>query len=51
MRHQVITNQDSLATYVLSKRPRDLGWREAGIHVIDSDLGPSGALRTSPAEF
>ncbi|WP_245473723.1 resolvase [Bradyrhizobium zhanjiangense] len=42
--HQVITNQESLKLqYALSQRARDLGWREADIEVIDSDLGQSGA--------
>lgn len=42
--HQVITNQESLKLqYALSQRARDLGWREADIDVIDSDLGQSGA--------
>src|SRR3989442_15987206 len=42
--HQVITNQESLKLqYALSRRARDLGWREADIEVIDSDLGQSGA--------
>jgi hypothetical protein len=38
--HQVITNQESLKLqYGLSQRARELGWREADIDVIDSDLG------------
>src|SRR6266446_3758554 len=42
--HQVITNQESLKLqYGLSQRARELGWREADIDVIDSDLGQSGA--------
>src|SRR6266436_6570614 len=42
--HQVITNQESLKLqYALSHRARELGWREADIDVIDSDLGQSGA--------
>src|SRR5450755_1664739 len=42
--HQVITNQESLKLqYALSQRARELGWREADIDVIDSDLGQSGA--------
>lgn len=42
--HQVITNQESLRLqYALSQRARALGWREAAIDVIDSDLGQSGA--------
>src|SRR5215475_3281103 len=51
--HQVITNQESLKLqYALSQRARDLGWREADIDVIDSDLGQSGATaahRKGPA--
>lgn len=42
--HQVITNQESLKLqYALSQRARELGWREADIDVIDSDLGQSVA--------
>jgi DNA invertase Pin-like site-specific DNA recombinase len=42
--HQVITNQESLKLqYALSQRAHELGWREADIDVIDSDLGQSGA--------
>src|SRR5712664_479685 len=42
--HQVIANQESLKLqYAFSQRARDLGWREADIDVIDSDLGQSGA--------
>jgi DNA invertase Pin-like site-specific DNA recombinase len=42
--HQVTTNQESLRLqYALSQRARELGWREADIDVIDSDLGQSGA--------
>jgi hypothetical protein len=42
--HQVVTNQESLKLqYALSQRARELGWREADINVIDSDLGQSGA--------
>ena len=42
--HQVITNHESVKLqYALSQRARDLGWREADIDVIDSDLGQSGA--------
>lgn len=36
------TNQESLKLQSLSQRARDLGWREADIDVIDSDLGQSG---------
>src|SRR6266478_3932563 len=42
--HQVINNQESLKLqYALSQRARGLGWREADIDLIDSDLGQSGA--------
>src|SRR6266567_2627601 len=41
---QVINNQESLRLqYALHKRARELGWREAAIDVIDTDLGLSGA--------
>ncbi|WP_428483772.1 recombinase family protein [Rhodopila sp.] len=42
--HQVLTNQESTRLqYALRQRARDLGWREADIEVIDSDLGLSGS--------
>src|ERR671912_460494 len=42
--HQVVSNQESLRLqYALQARARDLGWHEADIDVIDSDLGVSGA--------
>src|SRR5215213_7634860 len=42
--HQVLTNQESLRLqYALRQRARELGWREADIDVIDTDLGLSGA--------
>src|ERR671913_1967962 len=42
--HQVLTNQESLRLqYALRQRARDLGWLEADVEVIDSDLGRSGA--------
>src|SRR5215210_5461861 len=42
--HQVLTNQESLRLqYALQGRARALGWHEADIEVIDSDLGTSGA--------
>lgn len=45
--HQVISNQERLRLqYALSQRPRDLGWHEANIDVIDADLGMSGAAAT-----
>ena len=50
--HQVITNQESLKLqYGLSQRARELGWREADIDVIDSDLGQSGAGATHRKGF
>jgi DNA invertase Pin-like site-specific DNA recombinase len=42
--HQVLTNQESLRLqYALRQRARELGWCDADIEVIDSDLGQSGA--------
>src|SRR5918993_3490203 len=42
--HQVLTNQESLRLqYALRQRARELGWHEADIDVIDTDLGLSGA--------
>src|SRR6188508_3873276 len=42
--HQVLNNQESLRLqYALHGRARALGWHEADIEVIDSDLGTSGA--------
>ena len=42
--HPVLTNQESLRLqYALQGRARALGWHEADIEVIDSDLGTSGA--------
>src|SRR6187431_2415432 len=42
--HQVLTNQESLRLqYALHGRACALGWHEADIEVIDSDLGMSGA--------
>jgi DNA invertase Pin-like site-specific DNA recombinase len=42
--HQVVSNQESLRLqYALQARARELGWHEADIDVIDSDLGVSGA--------
>ena len=42
--HQVLTNQESLRLqYALCQRACELGWQEAGIEVIDADLGLSGA--------
>jgi DNA invertase Pin-like site-specific DNA recombinase len=42
--HQVISNQESLQLqYALHQRARELGWDDANIEVIDTDLGLSGA--------
>src|SRR6478672_11273356 len=42
--HRVLNNQESLRLqYALHGRARALGWHEADIEVIDSDLGTSGA--------
>ena len=42
--HQVLGNQEGLRLqYALRQRARELGWQEAGIEVIDADLGLSGA--------
>src|SRR5689334_4246196 len=50
--HQVLTNQESLRLqYDLRRRALDLGWREADIEVIDSDLGLSGAAAAHRAGF
>jgi DNA invertase Pin-like site-specific DNA recombinase len=41
---QVLSNQESLwLQYALQERAQDLGWRDADIEVIDSDLGRSGS--------
>jgi hypothetical protein len=48
----VIINQESLKLqYAHSQRARELGWREADIDVIDSDLGQSGAGATRRKGF
>lgn len=50
--HQVVTNQESLRLqYALRQRARELGWREANIDVIDSDLGLSGASAAQRGGF
>jgi DNA invertase Pin-like site-specific DNA recombinase len=42
--NQILTNQESLhLQYALRRRAGDLGWHDADIEVIDSDLGLSGA--------
>ena len=41
---QVLGNQESLRLqYALRRRAQELGWHDADIEVIDSDLGRSGA--------
>ncbi len=50
--HQVVSNQESLRLqYALRQRARDLGWREADIDVIDSDLGLSAASTAQRSGF
>ena len=42
--HQVLTNQESLSLqYALKQRALSLGWSEADIELIDTDLGLTGA--------
>jgi DNA invertase Pin-like site-specific DNA recombinase len=42
--HQVLTNQEGLRLqYALRQQACELGWPEAGVEVIDTDLGLSGA--------
>jgi DNA invertase Pin-like site-specific DNA recombinase len=42
--HQVLTNQESLSLqYALKQRALSLGWFEADIEIIDTDLGLTGA--------
>ena len=41
---QMLSNQESLRLqYALKQRALDLGWREADIEIIDTDLGLTGA--------
>jgi len=50
--NQLLNNQESLRLqYSLQQRARELGWREADIDVIDSDLGISGASAAQRAGF
>ncbi|HZD91206.1 MAG TPA: recombinase family protein [Pseudolabrys sp.] len=50
--HQVVSNQESLRLqYALRQRARELGWHEADIDVIDSDLGLSGASAAGRGGF
>jgi DNA invertase Pin-like site-specific DNA recombinase len=49
---QVLSNQESLRLqYALRRRAQDLGWHEADIEVIDTDLGRSGASVTQREGF
>jgi DNA invertase Pin-like site-specific DNA recombinase len=50
--HQVVSNQESLRLqYALRQRARELGWHDADIDVIDSDLGLSGASAAQRGGF
>jgi DNA invertase Pin-like site-specific DNA recombinase len=50
--HQVMTNQESLRLqHALRQRASDLGWTEAGIEAVDTDLGLSGASATHREGF
>lgn len=50
--HQVVTNQESLRLqYALRQRAIELGWPEAGIDVIDADLGISGPSAAQRSGF
>ena len=50
--HQVVSNQESLRLqYSLRQRARELGWHEADIDVIDSDLGLSAASAAQRSGF
>jgi DNA invertase Pin-like site-specific DNA recombinase len=41
--HQVLTNQESLSLqYALKQRALSLGWLEADIEIIDTELGLTG---------
>src|SRR3954447_15535188 len=49
---QMLSNQESLRLqYALHQRAQDLGWRDADIEVIDSDLGRSGATMAQREGF
>src|SRR5260221_13554980 len=49
---QVISNQESLRLqYALRQRARELGWHEADIAVIESDLGLRGASAAQRSGF
>jgi DNA invertase Pin-like site-specific DNA recombinase len=50
--HQIVSNQESLRLqYALRQRARELGWHEADIDVIDTDLGLSGASAAQRSGF
>jgi DNA invertase Pin-like site-specific DNA recombinase len=50
--HQIVSNQESLRLqYALRQRAHELGWHEADIDVIDSDLGLSGASAAQRSGF
>ena len=50
--HQVVSNQESLRLqYALRQRARELGWHDADIDVIDSDLGVSAVASVSTDSF
>jgi DNA invertase Pin-like site-specific DNA recombinase len=50
--HQVVSNQESLRLqYALRQRARELGWHEADIDIIDSDLGLSAASAAQRSGF
>ena len=49
---QVLENTESTARqYALADRARALGWADGAIHVIDEDLGKSGATTTDRSGF
>ena len=49
---QVLGNQEGLRLqYALRRRAQDLGWHDADVEVIDSDLGRSGATATQRVGF
>ena len=50
--NQVITNKESQRMqYALRERGLTLGWHEQDIHVIDTDLGRSGATTEGRAGY
>jgi DNA invertase Pin-like site-specific DNA recombinase len=50
--HQVVSNQESLRLqYALRQRARELGWHDADIDIIDSDLGLSAASAAHRSGF